>query len=415
MVVHPVRAQLLIIMKSSLILLVTALCAAPLLAQDNVVTFNSSVDGVSAGGSLRFRTETRDPASPQKGLDSNSFSSGFARAFFAVDVSDNLDAKIEFQHVITGQGIGSVGLLRQGWLRWSTTDHTQLQVGRFQMSYGNERMVSPLAWSNFGRAWDGARYTLKGQSWKSDVFWTQPVEMMGIAVGAQQAFGGLYVEVDPSEAISFDVYAFLRRDRLMGGLGTNDVTVGGIVEGQPAEGWSFSIEGASQSGDHGALSAGGTALAARTDMVVAKGVKLGVGYELASGDGNATDGNDDAFKPLFDFGHAYHGTQDLFTWTNLQDIIVRSSFDLDGNWKLHGDFHIFSLDDVNGGIPAFTGGPFPQVPGQDALGTELDISVKGMIAGGIKVWTGVSFFSAGDAIATSKDQMWAFLQGEVFF
>ncbi|MGB0952279.1 MAG: alginate export family protein [Planctomycetota bacterium] len=404
-------------MKRSLAFIATALVSTPLLAQgDNVVTFNSSVDSVELGGSLRFRTETRDPSGPMTGLNSMSHSSGFARVFFAVNASENLDGKVEFQHVIPGQGLDSESLLRQAWLRWGgVAPGTDLQVGRFQMRYGNQRMVSDLAWSNFGRAWDGARISHAGDGWNADVFWTQPVEMMGIAAGSEQAFGGAYVEVDPSDNLTFDVYAFMRRDRMMAGTGTNDLTFGGIVEGRAADNWTFSVEAAAQSGDHGALDAAGTAFALRTDVEVAKGVKLGLGYELASGDGNATDGDDDSFKPLFDFGHTYHGTQDLFRWSNLQDIVFRSSFDLDGNWVLLGDLHIFSLDDAAGGIAAFTGAPFAQVAGEDELGTELDVAVKGVIAGGIKVWAGISYFSAGDAIASNDDQLWAFLQGELFF
>lgn len=401
-------------MQRSLILLTTTLCAAPLMAQGQV-TFNSPVDGLEAGGSIRFRTETRDPMAPINGLNSDSFSSGFARVFFAVDASENLDAKVEFQHVIPGQGLDAENLLRQAWMTWHANGNTDLQVGRFQMRYGNQRMVSDLAWSNFGRAWDGAVLKTGGDGWNADVFWTQPVEMMGIAAGAEQAFGGAYVEIDPSDTVTFDVYAFMRRDRMMAGLGTNDLTFGGIVEGNASDNWTFSIEAAAQSGDHGALDAGGTAFALRTDVDLAKGVSVGIGYELASGDGNATDGDDDSFKPLFDFGHAYHGTQDLFSWSNLQDIVLRSSFNLDGNWKLTGDLHFFTMDDDAGGIPAFTGGPFPQVAGEDQLGTELDVAVKGMVAGGIKVWAGISYFAAGDAIAGNDDQLWAFLQGELFF
>jgi len=402
-------------MKRSLVFLASSMLAAPLLAQGDVVTFNSPVDSVELGGSLRFRTETRNPSAPMSGLDSDSFSSGFARVFFNVKASDNVDAKVEFQHVIPGQGLDAANLLRQGWLNWKTSSATSLKVGRFQMKYGNQRMVSDLAWSNFGRAWDGVTYRYAEEGFSTDVFWTQPVESMGIAVGSEQAFGGVYLEFEPNDMVDVDLYTFFRRDRGLSGLGNNDMTFGGIVEGNMTESSTFSVEAAAQSGTRGTLDAGGLAIAARADMEVAKGIKLGIGYELASGDGNAADGKDDAFRPLFDFGHAYHGTQDLFIWSNLQDIVFRSSFALDGNWSLNGDVHIFSMDDVAGGIPSFTGGPFTQVPGEDALGTELDVSVRGQVAGGIDVWAGISYFAAGDAIASNDDQLWAFLQGEFFF
>ncbi|PCJ52330.1 MAG: hypothetical protein COA70_12405 [Planctomycetota bacterium] len=402
-------------MKRSLVLLTSSMLAAPLMAQGDVVTFNSPVDSVELGGSLRFRTETRDPSAPMTGLNSDSMSSGFARLFFTVKASDHVDAKVEFQHVIPGQGRDAENLLRQAWLHWATSETTNLKVGRFQMKYGNQRMVSDLAWSNFGRAWDGVVYQYAAEGFTTDVFWTQPVELMGVAVGAEQAFGGIYLEFEPNDMVEVDVYTFFRRDRGLSGLGNNDMTFGGIVEGDINDRATFSVEAAVQNGDHGALDAGGLAIAARADMEVAKGVSIGIGYELASGDGNATDGDDDSFIPLFDFNHSNHGTQDLFIWSNLQDIVLRSSFELDGNWSLNGDVHFFSLDNAAGGIPSFTGGPFAQVAGEDELGTELDVSVRGQVAGGINIWAGISYFAAGDAIASNEDQLWAFLQGEFYF
>lgn len=402
-------------MKRSLVLLASSILAAPLMAQGDVVTFDSPVESVEMGGSLRFRTDKRDPSAPMTGLESSSLSSGFARVFFNVKASDTLGGKIEFQHVIPGQGLDSANLLRQAWLNWATSEVTNLKVGRFQMKYGNQRMVSDLAWSNFGRAWDGVSYQYSTEGFTTDIFWTQPVEMMDIVVGSEQAFGGVYLEFEPSDRIKVDLYTFFRRDRGMSGLGNNDMTFGGIVEGNISDSSTFSVEAATQSGDHGALDAGGLVIAARADMEVAKGVHLGIGYELASGDGNAADGDDDSFLPLFDFGHTYHGTQDLFIWSNLQDIVFRSSFALDGNWSLNGDAHIFSMDNAAGGIPSFTGGPFTQVAGEDELGTELDLSVRGQVAGGINIWAGISYFAAGDAIASNDDQLWAFLQGEFYF
>ena len=40
------------------------------------------------------------------------------------------------------------------------------KIGRQELSYGDQRLVSPLDWSNIGRAWDGAklRYTT-GDAW----------------------------------------------------------------------------------------------------------------------------------------------------------------------------------------------------------------------------------------------------------
>mgnify|MGYP001972748845 CR=1 FL=1 len=47
--------------------------------------------------------------------------------------------------------------------------------------------------------------------------------------------------------------------------------------------------------------------------------------DARSGDDGDADGSDDGFAPLFDFGHAYHGNQDLLIWNNLSDFVIRTA------------------------------------------------------------------------------------------
>lgn len=408
-------------MNRNLTLLAAVLCAAPLAAQQpTVVTTKSGLDKVELGGALRFRAENRNPSLPVEGASSDSTYSGHARLHLGVEASADLGAFIEFQKVINGQGTSSVDSLRGAWLRWSgLMDNTEVKVGRFQMKYGNQRMISDLGWSNTGRAWDGAVVSYSADSYKADVFWTEPVlgangfAFPGITTGATGvAFGGAYFEFDAGE-MDIDVYALIRREQGIGELGTRDITFGALLEGGITEDLSYSVEAAVQQGEHAALDAAGSAFALRLDWQAIDDLSIGVGFEQASGDGDATDGDDDSFKPLFDFAHAYHGTQDIFTtWTNLQDIVFRSSYNLDGNWKLLGDFHILSLADGDGALPnpALT-----KVAGEDALGTEIDLAVKGSLATDTNLWAGVSMFSAGDAIALGDDQLWVFMNLSFWF
>ncbi|MDP7062456.1 MAG: alginate export family protein [Planctomycetota bacterium] len=408
-------------MNLNLTLLAAVLCAAPLAAQqETFVTTKSGLDKVELGGALRFRAENRNPSLPVEGASKDSTYSGHARLHLGVNASDDLSAFIEFQKVVNGQGTSSVDSLRAAWLRWSgLMSNTDFKIGRFQMKYGNQRMISDLAWHNTGRAWDGAVISHKMNSFKADLFWTEPVlgddgfAFPGVTAGATGvAFGGAYLEFDAGE-MDIDVYALLRREQGIGALGTRDMTFGALLEGDVSEGLSYSVEAALQQGEHGALDAAGNAFALRLDWKAIDDLTLGVGFEQASGDGNATDGDDDAFKPLYDFAHSYHGNQDIFlSWTNLQDIVFRSAYNLDGNWKLLGDFHIFSLADADGAMPNAN---LTKVAGQDELGTEIDLSVKGELATNTNLWAGVSFFSAGDAIALGDDQIWLFMNLSFWF
>jgi hypothetical protein len=407
-------------MNRNLTLLAALLCVAPLTAQQTVVTTKSGLDKVELGGNLRFRAEDRNPSLPLASASAVSNYSGHARLHVAVDASKNLGAFIEFQKVINSQGTGSVDSLRAAWLNWSgLLDDTNVKVGRFQMKYGNQRMVSDLGWSNTGRAWDGAVISHKTENYNADIFWTEPVlgaegfSFPGITAGATGvAFGGTYMEF-AAGMFDIDVYGLIRREQGIGTAGVRDLTFGGIIEGAIDGGVTYSIEAAIQQGEHGALDAAGNALALRVDWEAAQGISLGLGFEQASGDGNPTDGDDDAFMPLFDFAHAYHGTQDVFlTWTNLQDIVFRSSYMLDSNWKLMGDVHLLTLADGDGALP---NAALTRVAGQDDLGMEFDLAIKGDMAKNTNLWAGVSLFQAGDAIALNDDQVWAFVNLEFWF
>lgn len=407
-------------MNRKLTLLAVALCAAPVTAQQGVVTTASGLDKVELGGNLRFRAENRNPSLPVEGAGTASNFSGHARVHLGVKASDNLDAYIEFQKVVSGLGSSSVDSLRAGWLRWGgLLDGVDVKAGRFQMRYGNQRMISDLGWHQTGRAWDGAVLSHTTDSYTADLFWTQPVmgvngfNTPGVTTGAPGVtFGGAYIEFVAAD-LDVDVYALLRREKAIGTAGVRDATLGGIVEGKIDQDLSWSVEAAIQQGEHAALDASGSALALRLDWNAAEDLTVGLGFEQASGDGDSTDSKDDAFKPLFDFAHAYHGTQDLFTtWTNLQDIVIRSVYKIDGNWKLLGDVHFLSLADVDGALP---NGSLTKVAGKDDLGVEIDIAVKGSIAQNTNLWAGVSHFSAGDAIASGEDQVWAFMNVDFWF
>jgi hypothetical protein len=407
-------------MNRNLTLLAALLCAAPLAAQQTVVTTKSGLDKVELGGNLRIRAENRNPSIPVEGADSVSKYSGFARVHLGVDASEDLSAFIEFQKVVNGHGTSSVDSLRAAWLNWSGLfENTAVKLGRFQMKYGNQRMISDLAWHNTGRAWDGVVFSHKAESYKADLFWTKPVlgangfAFPGITAGATGvAFGGAYIEFQAAD-MDIDVYALLRREQGIGELGVRDTTFGGILEGKIDDDLSWSIEAAIQQGEHGARDAGGNAIALRLDWNAATDLTLGVGFEQASGDGDPTDGDDDAFKPLFDFAHAYHGTQDLFlTWSNLQDIVLRSTYKLDDNWKLLGDLHFLSLADADGAIPNTS---LTKVAGEDNLGLEIDVAVKGAIAKNTNLWAGVSVFDPGNAIMSGDNQVWAFMNLSFWF
>lgn len=373
-------------------LLLVGISPAALAQQAEVPATAPAVDSLKISGTFRLRGEARSAE------DSGTSRDHLARVRlnFDIQVDDFIGAFIEFQNSTTA-GAASEFDLHQGFATLSDLFNVvDLQVGRFEMQYGNQRMVSPLDWSNTGRAWDGARVQHKQSDFVLDVFVTKPVENQGASANDDRGFSGVYYERKLAE-IDTDWYLFSRQDG-----NRDDYTLGFLLEGE-VEGYSWDAELAAQFGDADTgVDAGGLALALNADTKVYGDFKVGIGYEYASGDTNPADGNDDSFEPLFDFVHKYHGNQDLLVWSNLSDFVIRTAAPIDDNWNWYGDFHIFyqAEDEV--------------ATGEDYLGMEFDFGLKGYIGQNVLFWGGLSQFIAGDTQringALNEDETWVFAQ-----
>lgn len=377
----------------ALALLVAACAATPAFAQQAEVPATApSVDSLKIAGTFRLRGEGR---SPEVTGTSREYLAR-VRLNFDIQVDDFIGAFIEFQNS-TEAGAESDSDLHQAYATLSDLFNVvDLQVGRFEMQYGNQRMVSPLDWSNIGRAWDGARFQHNASEYTFDFFVTKPVENQGASTNGDRNFSGAYYERKFGK-IDTDWYLFSRKDG-----GRDDYTLGFLLEGE-VEGYSWEAELAAQFGDADVgVDAGGLAFALRADTKVAGDWKIGLGYEYASGDTNPADGSDDGFAPLFDFDHAYHGNQDLLIWNNLSDFVIRTAAPIDDNWNWYGDLHIFYQAEEE------------VATGEDYLGLEVDLGLKGYIGQNVLFWGGISQFIAGDTDqingALNEDQTWVFAQ-----
>src|SRR5690606_2894933 len=91
----------------------------------------------------------------------------------------------------------------------SLTDRLTLRLGRQELLYGAQRLVSPLDWSNPRRTFEGARLLLAGGDWKSDAFFTyfvppDPHDFDEADDG--QKFYGLYNTYTGIERLTLDAY-----------------------------------------------------------------------------------------------------------------------------------------------------------------------------------------------------------------
>ncbi len=50
--------------------------------------------------------------------------------------------------------------IHQAWLRYTATDWLSIQAGRFEIAYGDQRVLGNVGWHQLGRAWDGLRASI---------------------------------------------------------------------------------------------------------------------------------------------------------------------------------------------------------------------------------------------------------------
>jgi hypothetical protein len=163
--------------------------------------------------------------------------------------------------------------------------------------------------------------------------------------------------------------------------------------------------------------------------------RLGLEYDVASGDKSPNDRSDQSFLNLFPTNHKFYGYMDLFAWKNMHDLSGQLKFTPYQNkttaWKnvtVQLDYHAFWLytnEDAwyraNGVATIRT----PNAAGRNAdtfVGSELDLTVGYAPLKWVKLQAGYSHFFAGGYVrdtatgtAGSDDANFGYLQTVITF
>jgi len=207
------------------------------------------------------------------------------------------------------------------------------RVGRQELMYGKERLISPLAWANTRRRFDAAKLIYEHEKFSLDVFYARPIP---IAVAEalnrkpdtfreEAHFYGAYWTYKAIPRHVFDLYFLGLNDkgRLVnanGRAGDQSVyTIGGRLagstgpldyDGELAGQWG-TFAGDTVQAWAGAIDAG------YTWKQHPWSPRLGVGFDYGSGDDDPTDETHGTFNQLFPLSHAYLGYLDLFARQNV--------------------------------------------------------------------------------------------------
>lgn len=398
----------------------------------------TALKDVSFGGQLRSQYEATDvesygAATTRRGKDLLSLRT---RLWLEAKPGAGLKAYVQLQDSRTAGQETTVATndnltdLHQGHLTVAELfgRPVDLTVGRMELKYGDQRLVSPLDWSVVGRAWDGLLLRARLPSSTVDAFITNVKE--SASARRDQNFWGLYGTCRALKDHELDAY-LLGRDfgnegqvsEVRGDKGNlSDRTLGARAKGKagPAD---YSAEAAWQFGRKAGMPvrAWAGALTGGWTFDGAWKPRLGAEYDYASGDTNPADDKVQTFDPLFPFGHALQGYQDVFSWKNGHALKLSASGTPVAGTTAALDYHYFRTAQAR---DAWYNASMAALARDNAgrsgneVGHELDFHVRTPVRGALKLWFGVSHFFASSyvrALAGGKDRDWAFLQATLDF
>jgi hypothetical protein len=297
---------------------------------------------------------------------------------------------------------------KSGLSEWNAT----LRLGRQELSYGAQRLISPLDWSNTRRTWDGARIIVQADAWRIDTFATRPVVIDKFDFNEPdqgQEFYGLYATRKlPDLKMNADAY-LLRLDRDSVPMGGEERYTAGLrLNGTCAPtGIEYDTEAGWQFGDSGEkdIEAWFAAIeAGYTWGDVTTKPRLYLGYDVASGDDDPSDGNNGTFNQLFPLGHAYLGYIDVLGRQNVVDFSQGvSCWPVEKKLQAKLDHHIFHRTETSDAVYNVGGGVFRKADAgtSSEIGSEVDLTITIKMDRNTSVSGGYSRFLAGKFIEES--------------
>ena len=297
------------------------------------------------------------------------------------------------------------------------------RYGRQFLNYGSQHLLSPLAWSNTYRNFEGSKLYYKSSTWDIDAFATQPVNSAALSPYRPERYdtpdqsrwlSGVYATYKQAPGGVMDFYwIWLKEneDRLAlidGNRHTVGTRYGGKYAMNDMMVWNWDLEGAYQFGNEdfltgldqdiqaGFLSAQvGPTFSSLPWSPTLTGI-----FWWGSGDDDPTDGTNGTVSTLVPLGHAYWGQIDNFNGQNLLDYGLHLTVNPIEKWSFLAGFHWFEKAERNDAIYNIAGAPFGGVSRTDAdLGNELDLIATYQVSQNLQLQWGYFWFWYGDGVS----------------
>ena len=300
--------------------------------------------------------------------------------------------------------------LRQAFVELGFTKGSWMaRLGRQDLVFGEERLVGAANWGNVGRAFDGARLTLRRSGMKFDWFAASvvaPVRDAWDRPHTNNKFLGFYGTLEKAvpKAI-LEPYVFVKTNSMArderGVTGNLRVYTAGIrsVGKLPAQ-FDYKVEMAAQTGHiaRDALRAwAGHWLLGYSMTTEATSPRVIAEFNHASGDRHPGNGRRGTFDNLYPTNHNYYGIADRMGWRNMHNF--RTGLELKPSVKTRFtiDYHNFWLATRQDGMYLASGemAVLNRAATSSHIGQELDFRLVRKISDHIQIILGFPHFFPG--------------------
>jgi hypothetical protein len=282
-----------------------------------------------------------------------------------------------------------------------------LRIGRQELIYGAQRLISPNDWVNVRRTFDGAKFSLSTPNNILDVFVVRPVDIHKQSLNGEDEstwFAGIYNVTALPKLISgahskLDLYvlALDKQQSEFNAVDSTTYTLGTRLHSTPQP-WDFDVELDGQLGEYDDDSIGAWSVAAEAGYTFPNWTftpRASLGFDAASGSPDPAHRFNQLFPPTYTYlGHIY-----LFGRENIIDVHPGLIFNLTSAFTLQLDQHFFLRQNTHDAVYNLAGGVVRASLSDDAyVGNEFDAVVNWQIDRHTSAYLGYAHFFTGDFI-----------------
>jgi len=294
--------------------------------------------------------------------------------------------------------------LRQAYVRLGRADGlVRVTVGRQLLSYGAQRLIGPLDWTNTNRSWDAVKVEIGTADAKVDLFASSVVVIDPAHLDHHRdgfnihgAYGSLKHVVPHATVEPY----------LLWKTGGVSIWTGGVrvaaMPGTPGlHGIDYQAEFAQQWGSLGPIrhsAAAGYAILGYSTGKRNWSPHFSAEYSHASGDPNPGSGTHRTFDQLLPTNHLFYGITDPVGWQNMNMARVGVDFKPHKRLQLNADYRELWLDSARDALYNVAGAAAVKpLAGNTArrIGGEIDWSASWAVSSQWKLGVGVGHLTAG--------------------